>query len=285
MLAELCALARDGVARRSAAVVDDLNRSEKHDGILVQSPLPDAMGHDAERRVFDAVRAGQGRRRLSPDQRRPPGAEPRDARRVHAVGRHRDPGAVEYPHRRRPGRRHRPQRHRRQADGAAAAASARDRHHRAFARPRICRSSRPRPTSSWRRSAGPDSSRSRSCKPGATVIDVGINRLDSKAAVEKMFPGDAARLAAFEKRGVDHRRRRASGCRRRRRRVHAGPRRRRSADDCVVAEKHLEGGTSEDPLAAPRPCEPRPSEARRPSISESSRRGWGPAAIRKSVRC
>src|SRR6185436_13278044 len=37
--------------------VDRLNRSELHDGILVQSPLPEAMGHDAERRVFDAVRA------------------------------------------------------------------------------------------------------------------------------------------------------------------------------------------------------------------------------------
>ena len=37
--------------------VDRLNRSELHDGILVQSPLPDAMGADAERRVFDAVRA------------------------------------------------------------------------------------------------------------------------------------------------------------------------------------------------------------------------------------
>jgi methylenetetrahydrofolate dehydrogenase (NADP+)/methenyltetrahydrofolate cyclohydrolase len=38
------------------AVVDRLNRSEVHDGILVQSPLPDAMGADAERRVFDVVR-------------------------------------------------------------------------------------------------------------------------------------------------------------------------------------------------------------------------------------
>jgi methylenetetrahydrofolate dehydrogenase (NADP+)/methenyltetrahydrofolate cyclohydrolase len=37
--------------------VDRLNRSDAHDGILVQSPLPDAMGPDAERRVFDAVRA------------------------------------------------------------------------------------------------------------------------------------------------------------------------------------------------------------------------------------
>jgi methylenetetrahydrofolate dehydrogenase (NADP+)/methenyltetrahydrofolate cyclohydrolase len=36
-------------------VVDRLNRSEAHDGILVQSPLPAAMGPDAERQVFDAV--------------------------------------------------------------------------------------------------------------------------------------------------------------------------------------------------------------------------------------
>ena len=36
-------------------VVDRLNRSDAHDGILVQSPLPDAMGADAERSVFDAV--------------------------------------------------------------------------------------------------------------------------------------------------------------------------------------------------------------------------------------
>jgi methylenetetrahydrofolate dehydrogenase (NADP+)/methenyltetrahydrofolate cyclohydrolase len=38
-------------------VVDRLNQSDAHDGILVQSPLPEAMGPDAERRVFDAVRA------------------------------------------------------------------------------------------------------------------------------------------------------------------------------------------------------------------------------------
>jgi methylenetetrahydrofolate dehydrogenase (NADP+) / methenyltetrahydrofolate cyclohydrolase len=36
-------------------VVDRLNQSDVHDGILVQSPLPAAMGPDAERQVFDAV--------------------------------------------------------------------------------------------------------------------------------------------------------------------------------------------------------------------------------------
>src|SRR5499425_1026863 len=39
------------------AVVEQLNHSEAHDGILVQSPLPAAMGADAERRVFDLIRA------------------------------------------------------------------------------------------------------------------------------------------------------------------------------------------------------------------------------------
>jgi len=37
------------------AEVDRLNRSPKHDGILVQSPLPKAMGAGATQRVFDAI--------------------------------------------------------------------------------------------------------------------------------------------------------------------------------------------------------------------------------------
>jgi methylenetetrahydrofolate dehydrogenase (NADP+)/methenyltetrahydrofolate cyclohydrolase len=37
------------------ALVDRLNRSAVHDGILVQSPLPKAMGADAEQSVFDAI--------------------------------------------------------------------------------------------------------------------------------------------------------------------------------------------------------------------------------------
>jgi methylenetetrahydrofolate dehydrogenase (NADP+) / methenyltetrahydrofolate cyclohydrolase len=38
------------------AIVEQLNHSDVHDGILVQSPLPAAMGADAERRVFDLIR-------------------------------------------------------------------------------------------------------------------------------------------------------------------------------------------------------------------------------------
>ena len=37
------------------ALVAFLNGSDRHDGILVQSPLPAGMGDDAEQRVFDAV--------------------------------------------------------------------------------------------------------------------------------------------------------------------------------------------------------------------------------------
>ena len=36
-------------------VVERLNRSAEHDGILVQSPLPPGMGRDATQRVFDAI--------------------------------------------------------------------------------------------------------------------------------------------------------------------------------------------------------------------------------------
>jgi methylenetetrahydrofolate dehydrogenase (NADP+)/methenyltetrahydrofolate cyclohydrolase len=36
-------------------LVDRLNTSDRHDGILVQSPLPDAMGKHASQRVFDAI--------------------------------------------------------------------------------------------------------------------------------------------------------------------------------------------------------------------------------------
>ncbi|HEX5110235.1 MAG TPA: bifunctional 5,10-methylenetetrahydrofolate dehydrogenase/5,10-methenyltetrahydrofolate cyclohydrolase [Vicinamibacterales bacterium] len=39
------------------ALVDRLNRSDAHDGILVQSPLPKALGKGAEQRVFDTIAA------------------------------------------------------------------------------------------------------------------------------------------------------------------------------------------------------------------------------------
>jgi methylenetetrahydrofolate dehydrogenase (NADP+) / methenyltetrahydrofolate cyclohydrolase len=53
--ADLERLPADAPLSQLHAVVDRLNRSDAHDGILVQSPLPAAMGPGAERRVFDAV--------------------------------------------------------------------------------------------------------------------------------------------------------------------------------------------------------------------------------------
>jgi len=38
-------------------------------------------------------------------------------------------------------------------------------------------------------------------KEGAVVVDVGINRVTTHADVERFFPGNAARLASFEKKG------------------------------------------------------------------------------------
>ncbi|MGA8938019.1 MAG: bifunctional 5,10-methylenetetrahydrofolate dehydrogenase/5,10-methenyltetrahydrofolate cyclohydrolase [Acidobacteriaceae bacterium] len=38
-------------------------------------------------------------------------------------------------------------------------------------------------------------------RPGATVIDVGINRVETEEELERFFPGDAARRTAFERRG------------------------------------------------------------------------------------
>lgn len=38
-------------------------------------------------------------------------------------------------------------------------------------------------------------------KEGAVLVDVGINRLTSRADVERFFPGDAARLATLERKG------------------------------------------------------------------------------------
>jgi methylenetetrahydrofolate dehydrogenase (NADP+)/methenyltetrahydrofolate cyclohydrolase len=38
-------------------------------------------------------------------------------------------------------------------------------------------------------------------KPGATVIDVGINRVSDRASVERLFPEGSPRRAQFESRG------------------------------------------------------------------------------------
>jgi methylenetetrahydrofolate dehydrogenase (NADP+)/methenyltetrahydrofolate cyclohydrolase len=55
--ADLEQLPASATLDRVLAVVDGLNRSEDHDGILVQSPLPHPLGAAGERTVFDVIRA------------------------------------------------------------------------------------------------------------------------------------------------------------------------------------------------------------------------------------
>ena len=78
-------------------------------------------------------------------------------------------------------------------------------------------------------------------KPGAVVIDVGINPVSDEAMVRAWFPPDSPRLAAFAKRGTHHRRRRAPGRGRGRRRAHAGAGRRGPADHRDAARQHRAG--------------------------------------------
>jgi methylenetetrahydrofolate dehydrogenase (NADP+)/methenyltetrahydrofolate cyclohydrolase len=53
--ADLERLTASATLADTLALVERLNRSDAHDGILVQSPLPKAMGADAEQRVFDSI--------------------------------------------------------------------------------------------------------------------------------------------------------------------------------------------------------------------------------------
>jgi methylenetetrahydrofolate dehydrogenase (NADP+)/methenyltetrahydrofolate cyclohydrolase len=182
------------------AVVNRLNHSEVHDGILVQSPLPKAMGPDAERRVFDAIRSDKDVDGFHPVnvgmlmQNRPslvactPAGviellERSDVaiagRRAVVLGRSHNVGlpmALLLLHR------HATVTicHSRTPDLAAVAAQA-DILIAAIGRP--CFVTRD------------------FVKPGATVIDVGISSLSDAAVVESLFPAGSKRRETFARRG------------------------------------------------------------------------------------
>ena len=182
------------------AVVDRLNRSDVHDGILVQSPLPAAMGKDAEQRVFDAVHPDKDVDGFHPInvgrlvQNRPAlvactpsgviellersGVTIAGARAV-VIGRsdivgkpmallllHRNATVTIC--------------HSRTVDLAKRAAEA-DILVAALGRPAF---------------VTPEF-----VKPGAAVVDVGINRLSTRASVEQLFPAGSKRLEDFDRRG------------------------------------------------------------------------------------
>jgi methylenetetrahydrofolate dehydrogenase (NADP+)/methenyltetrahydrofolate cyclohydrolase len=64
--ADLERLTASATLADTLALVERLNRSDAHDGILVQSPLPKAMGADAEQRVFDSIAPGKDVDGLTP---------------------------------------------------------------------------------------------------------------------------------------------------------------------------------------------------------------------------
>jgi methylenetetrahydrofolate dehydrogenase (NADP+)/methenyltetrahydrofolate cyclohydrolase len=181
-------------------LVDRLNASERHDGILVQSPLPEAMGRGATQRVFDAIDPGkdvdgfhpvnvgklvQGRAHLKPCT--PSGViEILERSAISIGGRHavvigrseivgkpmamlllqRD-ATVTICHSKTP-------------DLAAVAARA-DILVSAIGRPGF---------------VTPDF-----VKPGATVIDVGTTPVADRAVIERLFGGGSPRLETFDRRG------------------------------------------------------------------------------------
>src|SRR4029078_10204709 len=52
---DLQRLSANATLAQLLALVEGLNASDAHDGILVQSPLPAAVGEDAAQQVFDAI--------------------------------------------------------------------------------------------------------------------------------------------------------------------------------------------------------------------------------------
>ena len=181
-------------------LVAQLNRSDGHDGILVQAPLPVTMGKSATQRVFDAISPDkdvdgfnpqsvgllvQGRARLAPCT--PSGIiEMLDrsaieirGRRAVVIGRSEIVGKP-----------------------MAMLLLQRD------ATVTICHSKTPDLPAVAREADLLVAALGRAgfvtpefVKPGATVIDVGINRVNDEAAVRRLFGDGSPRVADFGKRG------------------------------------------------------------------------------------
>lgn len=181
-------------------LVDRLNASDVHDGILVQSPLPKALGQDAASRVFDAIdpakdvdgftpgnvgRLVQGRPSLVPCT--PLGiielltreAIPIAGRRACIIGRSDIVGKP-----------------------IALLLMQRD------ATVTICHSKTPDLAAVCREADILVAATGRAglvtkafVKPGATVVDVGMNTITDEAVARKWFPEGHPRLARFRERG------------------------------------------------------------------------------------
>jgi methylenetetrahydrofolate dehydrogenase (NADP+)/methenyltetrahydrofolate cyclohydrolase len=197
---ELFRLPATASVDEALALVDRLNRDEAVDGILVQSPLPAAMGREAEQRVFDAVDPAKDVDGFHPAnvgrlvQKRqtlvactPLGcAELLDREGIPLRGRHAvvigrsdivgKPMALLLLHR----------------DATVTIC-----HSRTIDLPAVCRTADVLVAAIGR----PGFVTPEFVKPGATVIDVGINRLTDAAEVARFFPEGSRRRQQFQARG------------------------------------------------------------------------------------
>ena len=155
------------------ALVAKLNGDPTIDGILVQLPLPPQI---EPQRVIDAIDPAKDVDGFTHNVGRL-WSGGHGAGAVHALwlpdAAARDAGRP----RRRRGRGDRPLQHRRQADGGAAAGRELHRHRRAFEAAATCRRCARRAEILVAAVGRPEMVRGDWIKPGATVIDVGINRV------------------------------------------------------------------------------------------------------------
>ena len=198
--AELFRLDGSATLDEALALVGRLNRDEGIDGILVQSPLPDGMGADAEERVFDAIDPAKDVDGFHPYnvgllvQKRPAlvactplgciellEREGIPMKGTHAVVIGRSdivgkPMALLLLHR----------------DATVTVC-----HSRTVDLPSVARTADILVAAIGR----PAFVTREFVKPGATVVDVGINTLTSKADVERIFPEGSRKRAAFAEKG------------------------------------------------------------------------------------
>ncbi|MBP1635770.1 MAG: folD [Acidobacteria bacterium] len=198
--ADLERLPEDASLDDVLAVVRRLNASAEHDGILVQSPLPAPLGADAEQRVFDEVdpakdvdgfhpvnvgRLVQGRPALAPCT--PLGiVELLDRSGIPIKGRHAviigrsdivgKPVALLLLHRH---------------------ATVTICHSRTVDLPRMAASADILVVAIGRAGFVTRDF----VKPGATVVDVGMNRVEDRGEAGRLFPEGHPRLADFDRRG------------------------------------------------------------------------------------
>jgi len=182
------------------AAVRGLNESERHDGIIVQSPLPAAMGATAEMTVFETIDPGKDVDGFSPVnvgrlvQNRavlrsctPAGViELLDRSGIEIAGRH----AVVIG--------------RSDIVGKPMALMLLHRH----ATVTICHSRTPDLAATAARADILVVAIGRAAlvttafvKPGATVVDVGMNRVEDRASIESWFPVGSPKRADFERKG------------------------------------------------------------------------------------